>query len=96
MSLVSSGCVFSQPPTPSSRPPVTGYRISHNTTGSVLVNQTTCTTFVIENAGPGVYVFTVLAVNILGDGEEESTVIIVTGWKYLYNEISVTLCQRSM
>ena len=56
-----------------------GYEISHNITGSVLVNQTTYTAFVFENVTPGAYLFTVLAVNILGDGVEESIVLIVSG-----------------
>ena len=51
------------------------YKIFHNTTGSVLLNQTNYTTFVLEHVTPGAYLFTVLAVNILGDGVEESTVI---------------------
>ena len=55
----------------------------------MLVNQTNYTIFVVESAAPGVYLFTVLAVNILGKGEEESTVITVSGWKYLSNEINV-------
>ena len=75
---------FFQLPPPSSRPPVTGYKISHNTTGSVVVNQTTDTNFVIENFEPGVYLFVVLATNILGDGVENRIVVTVTGY---YNSI---------
>ena len=66
---------FSQPPPPSSRPPVTGYRISHNITGGVTVNQTTHTEFFYNNIYTGIYEFAVLAVNSLGDGKEESTII---------------------
>ena len=51
------------------------YEIFHNTSGSMLVNQTNYTTFVLENVTPGAYLFTVLAVSILGDGVAESTVI---------------------
>ena len=51
--------MFPLPP-PSSIPPVAGYKISHNTTGSVLVNQTNYITFVVESGAPGVYLFTVL------------------------------------
>ena len=43
----------------------------------MLVNQTDYTAFVLENVTPGTYLFTVLAVNILGGGLEESTVITV-------------------
>ena len=75
---------FSQPPPPSSRPPVTGYKILHNTTDSVVVNQTTDTNFTAENSEPGVYLFTVLAINILGDGVENPIVVTVTGY---YNSI---------
>ena len=69
--------VFSQPPPDSSRPPVAGYKISHNTTGSVLVNQTNETTFSIEDVAPGEYLFAIQAFNILGHGDESS--LLVTG-----------------
>ena len=82
----SSSLFFSQPPLPSSRPPVTGYKISNNITGTVLVNQTHDTTFVAEGV-PGTYLLTVLAVNLLGDGEKESTFIILSGCKYLLNKV---------
>ena len=55
----------------------------------MLVNQTNYTTFVLEDVVPGAYKFTVLAVNIVGDGEKESTAINVSGYKYLFNEINV-------
>ena len=54
-----------------------GYEISYNTTGSALVTKTNKTAFAFEGVAPGVYVFTVLAINIIGDGEKES--ITVTG-----------------
>ena len=57
-----------QPPPPSSRPPVIGYKISHNTSGSVLTNQTNETMFSIEGMYPRVYLFDICAFNILGDG----------------------------
>ena len=59
---------FSQPPPPSSRPPVIGYKISHNVTGSEAIDQTNDTTFTVDNERPGVYLFSVLAVNVLGEG----------------------------
>ena len=67
---------FSQPPPPSSRPPVTGYKIFHNITGSAVVIQTSDRTFIIEGVLPGVYFFTVLAVNTLGNGKEETIFIV--------------------
>ena len=63
---------FSQPPPSSSRPPVTGYRISHNITGNNTVNQTSKTDFMFEGVVPGVYFFSVVAVNVLGEGSESS------------------------
>ena len=56
-----------------------GYKISHNTTGSVLVNQTNYTAFVVESATPGMYLFTVLAVNTMGDGTHENVIIKLAG-----------------
>ena len=67
---------FSQPPPSSSRPPVTGYKIIYNTTGSALITQTSETNFVINGVMPGVYFFTVLAVNVLGDGKEDRMSIV--------------------
>ena len=68
------------------------YKISHNTTGSILVNQTNYTTFVIESVAPGVYLFTVLIVNVLGDGEEENIVITLLGCEHhLINDINIEL-----
>ena len=66
---------FPQPPSPSSRPPVTGYKISHNITGSVTVNQTNDTNFTAVGVAPGVYFFAVLAVNTFGNGKENTTFI---------------------
>ena len=66
--------IVSQPPPPSSRPPVTGYKISHNITGSaVTLNQTNDTNFTAEGVAPGVYFFAVLAVNTFGDGNTSIT-----------------------
>ena len=62
--------VPSQPPTPSSRPPVTGYRIFHNTTGNVMVNNTNDTKFTVEGVAPGVYIFAIVPVNAFGEGKE--------------------------
>ena len=67
----------SQPPPPSSRPPVTGYKISINATGIMLVNYTNVTNFTIKHVGPGTYLFSVLAVNSLGEGETSN--IFATG-----------------
>ena len=67
----------SQPPPTSSRPAVTGYKISHNVTGVITVNSTNETKFTIDHKDPGTYSFSVLAVNTLGDGEEST--ILTTG-----------------
>ena len=53
-----------------------GYKITHNTTGSVLVNQTSYSLFPIVGVAPGVYFFSVQAVNVLGDGETESLMVV--------------------
>ena len=67
----------SQPPPPSSRPPLTEYKILHNTTGNNLTVMTEDTKYIIEYTTPGVYLFIVLAYNVLGDGNRTS--IVVTG-----------------
>ena len=64
--------VLSQPPPPSSRPPVIGYKVSHDTTGRVMEEHTNDTNFTVEGVTPGVYFFAVLAVNSLGKGEENN------------------------
>ena len=69
--------ILSQPPPPSSRPPVTGYKISHNNTGNDTVSTISDTEYVVIFTGPGVYLFTVQAYNVLGDGNESN--ILVTG-----------------
>ena len=61
--------ILSQPPLPSSRSPLTGSKISHNTTGRVIEEQTNDTNFTIEGVTPGVYFFAVLAVNLLRKGK---------------------------
>ena len=73
---------FSQPPPLSSRPPVTGYVVSHNTTGSVLTNLTHETKFTLEGVRVGVYSFTVQAFNILGVGATEAVSVTATGRSY--------------
>ena len=62
-----------QPPPQSSRPPVTGYSISHNTTGSMHVNKTKIKAFTVEDVYQGVYCFSIWASNVVGDGEVTST-----------------------
>ena len=70
--------LFFQPPPPSSRPPVTEYEIRHNTTGNNLtVTMTEDTEYIVEYTIPGVYLFIVLARNVLGDGN--GTSILLTG-----------------
>ena len=54
------------------------YIISHNNTGSEVVTTTNDTEYTIRFMAPGVYLFTVQAYNVLGDGKESS--IVVTGW----------------
>ena len=62
--------LLSQDSTPSSSPPVTGYNISHNTTGGVKFNWTNETIFIIDNVAQGDYLFAIVAVNALGEGEQ--------------------------
>ena len=91
--FTNEGLYISQPPPASSRPPVTGYKISHNITGSVMVIFTSETKFVIENVAPGVYFFTVIAVNVLGNGKEES-MLVMGGWDKhcCTTEITLLIC----
>ena len=70
---------FSQPPSPSSRPPVTGYIVLHNITGSIQANLTNETEFTLEGIAKGIYIVTVQAVNILGVGVAETVIICATG-----------------
>ena len=58
-----------QPPPQSSRPEVIKYQILHNITGSLMVNTTNETTYVINGVKGGVYLFTIVAVNTLGNGK---------------------------
>ena len=58
---------FSQPPPPSSRPPVIEYKIFRNNTGKLIPVMTSDPRYDIEYTTPGVYQFTVLAYNVLGD-----------------------------
>ena len=69
--------LFSQPPPSSSRPPVIEYKIFHNNTGNLILAMTSDPRFDVEYTSPGVYQFTVLAYNVLGDGNEST--IFVTG-----------------
>ena len=80
----SLAAILSQPPPPSLRPPVTGYKILHNITGVIMANQTIDTNFRVDSLEAGIYLFTVLAVNILGDGAETSTLLAITGFITLY------------
>ena len=79
--------LFSQPPPPSSRPPVIECKILHNSTGILTLAITNDTSYIVEYTSPGVYQFSVLAYNILGDGN--GSTIFVTGYReskhYLYN-----------
>ena len=70
--------LFSQPLPPSSRPPVIEYKILHNSTGILTLALTNDTGYIVEYTSPGVYQFTVLAYNILGDGN--GSTIFVTGY----------------
>ena len=64
--------LLSQNSTPSSRPPVTGYNISHNITGSVRFNWTNEAFFVLDDVAQGDYFFAIIAVNALGEGEQNN------------------------
>ena len=64
--------LLSQDPPPSSRPPLTGYNISHNITGSVVFNWTNETIYVFHDVAPGAYLFAIVAVNALGEGKQNS------------------------
>ena len=59
-----------QPPPSSKRPHVIGYNVSHNASGTVRMYDTNGTNFVMESASPTLFVFTVVAFNVLGAGEE--------------------------
>ena len=69
--------LFSQPPPPSSRPPVIEYKILHNIAGNSIETTTIDTGYTFEYGSPGVYQFTVLAYNVLGDGKQST--IFATG-----------------
>ena len=64
---------FQVPPL-STRPPVIMYQISHNITDGATAIQTNDTTFTFENLDPGTYLFSVRAVNVLGDGEKTDVI----------------------
>ena len=61
-----------QSPPSSSIPPVSGYSVSHNTTGTIEMNFTNSTNFVIKIMPPKVIVVSVSAMNIVGNGRENS------------------------
>ena len=73
--VISHEPAFLQPPPPSSRPPVTGYKMLQNTTGNVMFSHTNDTEFIYYEVDPGIYSFTVQAINIFGDGRETSVII---------------------
>ena len=75
--------VFVQPLSLTSRPPVKEYGIAHNTTGQVTLNQTRESEFFVGNLPPGIYLFTLWAINLLGDGETSN----ITG-RLLYTATS--------
>ena len=61
-----------QPPPQSSRPPVVGYNVLYNASGAVGMNVTNNAKFVIKIIPPEVVVFTVNAMNVLGNGKDNS------------------------
>ena len=64
----------SQAPPPSLRPPVVTFWISHNITDGAMAIQTMDPFFTFENLDPGTYLFSVWAVNVLGDGEKAEVI----------------------
>ena len=61
---------FRQPPPSSTRPHVLGYNVSHNASGTLKLYETIDTNFIMESASPSLFVLAVVAVNVLGAGEE--------------------------
>ena len=61
---------------------MTGYVVSHNTSGSTLSNLTNETEFTLEGVKGGVYSFIVQAFNILGVGVPEVVSVTTTGRSY--------------
>ena len=59
-----------QPPPLSTRPHVLGYNVSHNASGIVQMYETNHTSVVVESASSCTLVFTIVAINVLGSGEE--------------------------
>ena len=70
--------LFSQPPPPSPRPPVIEYKVLHNNTGNFIEATTNNTEYILEYTSPGVYQFTVLAYNNLGDRNGTTIVVKVS------------------
>ena len=64
--------ILSQGSPPSSVPPVTGYNISHNITGSVAFIWTNETIFIFDDVAPGEYFVAIVAVNALGKGKQNN------------------------
>ena len=64
-----------QDPLPSSRPPVTGYYIYHHTTGSLKFIWTNETMFTFDDVASGSYIFVIVAVNTIGEGEQNYCLI---------------------
>ena len=75
--------VYVQPPPPTSRPSIKGYWIAHNTTGQLTLNQTKENEFFVGKLPPAIYLFTLWATNLLGDGEASN----ITG-RLLYTAAS--------
>ena len=63
-----------QPPPSSSRPPVIGYIVSHNASGTIEMNVTNNTNFVIRIIRPKIILFSVSTLNILGNGRGNSII----------------------
>ena len=64
--------LLSQDPPPSSTPPLNGYNISHNITGSVKSIWTNETIFVLDDAAPGAHLFAIVAMNAVGEGKQNN------------------------
>ena len=63
-----------QPPPQSTRPPVIGYRVLHNASGTLEMNVTNNANFSIKIIPPKAIIFRVSAMNILGNGRENSII----------------------
>ena len=63
-----------QPPPQSSRPPVIGYSVLHNASGTLEINAKNSTNFFMTIIPPKVIIFRVSAINVLGNGSENSII----------------------